>query len=147
MSGFDGEYTAVAQYRRTLHSVAENQVVDAAEGVLAQAWLAHLSELRRCAIDLAEATHSVHEEALARLRIACSAQDPAGIADAQEFVERVEADLGGDLAASRRLLTSVEEHVALVSRAGYERLQRKQADLERLRAAWSAAYGETSASG
>jgi hypothetical protein len=147
MSGLDGAQAAIVQYERTLHAVAENQVVDAAESVLAHAWLAHLGELRRCALDLAEATRGVHQEATKRLRAAQAAGDPAGIAEAQELVERVESDLSCDLAASRRLLTSVEEHVESVSRVGHERVQRKQADLARLRAAWTAAYGERSASG
>lgn len=141
-SGAGGEETAVLAYRRTLRSVAENQVVDAAESILAQAWLTHLGELRRCALDLVDATRGAHREALTRLRAAQTLADPAEIAHAQEFVERVEVELGGDLDASRRLLASVEEHVELVCRAGYERVQREQADLDRLRVAWLAAYGD-----
>jgi hypothetical protein len=142
MNGFDGDPAAIAQYRRTQRAVAANQAVDAAESILAQAWLRHLGELRRCALDLADATRDVHQEALTRLRDAQTACDPAEIAVAQELVERVGHDLGGDLAASRRLLASVEEHVELVSRAGFERVQREQADLDRLREARTAAYGE-----
>lgn len=136
-----GERTALAEYHRTLRAVADNQVVDTAESILAQAWLNHLGEMRRCALDLVDATRTVHQQAMTRLRSAQSQDDPAEIAHAQEAVEQVEVELGGDLAASRRLLESVEEHVELVSRAGYERVQRKQADRDRLRDAWVAAYG------
>lgn len=141
-SGAGAAEAAVAEYRRTLRAVAQNQVVDAAEAILAQAWLTHLGEMRRSALELVDATRSAHQEAMIRLRTAQRRDDPAEIAHAQQFVERVEYELGGDLDASRRLLASVEEHVELVCRAGYERVQRKQADLDRLRSAWIAAYGE-----
>ncbi|HEX4788073.1 MAG TPA: hypothetical protein VH372_06390 [Actinospica sp.] len=142
MSGFDDEQAAITEYRRMMRAVAEHQVVDAAEAVLAHAWLTHLGEMRRCALDLVDATRSVHQEAVARLRAATSAEDPAEVAHAQAFVNQVEVDLDDDLAASRQLLACVEEHVELVCRAGYERVRRKQADLDRLKAARAAAYGE-----
>jgi hypothetical protein len=141
MSGFDGQ-AAIAEYRRMMRAVAENQAVDAAESVLAHAWLTHLGEMRRCALDLVDATRSVHQEAVARLQAAESTSNPGEVAHAQAFVQQVEVDLDDDLAASRQLLACVEEHIELVCRAGYERVQRKQADLDRLKAARTAAYGE-----
>lgn len=138
----DGQAAAVDAYQRVVRDIADNQVIDAAEAVLADAWLERLGEMRRCALELADATRNIHHEAMSRLRDAQSSSNPAAIADAHEFVEKAECDLDGDLAASRRLLASVEEHIEIVCRAGYERIQRKQADLERLRAAWHAAYGD-----
>jgi hypothetical protein len=143
MNGSERERAAIAGYDRTVREVAEHQAVEAAESVLVHAWLGHLAEMRRSGLDLAEATRTVHQEAVTRLRATQRAADPAAFAEAQVLMERMEHDLARDLDASRLLLDSVAEHIELVRRGGLERLRRKQADVARLRAARCAAFGET----
>lgn len=121
MAAREHETEAVRVYRRTLDEVAAQQVIAAAEDVIADGWIDELERMRGAAI----------ESAAAMLQ-----QNRAELDHAE--AERVRVDLD----RVRALVDAVDAEVECACRAALDRTRRGRADLARLRTAWTAAYGD-----
>lgn len=140
-AGAGGE-AAVAAYRRTLLRVAEHQVVDEAEDVLARVWIAQLDEMRRAALSLIAAAHMADSAARTELREAQERGRPEEMARAHARMQSTRLLRAGNLREARAFIASVDAELELVCQAGVERVRRDRDDHARLDSARRAAYGE-----
>lgn len=143
MSEIERDPGAVHEYRRTLNEVAERQAVDAAEDVVSRAWVAELDGMRREGLRLAMAARVAERVARERLRSAQVVGGPEELARAHATFTRTQAETETGLGHAHALLASVDAELEAVVQAGFERARRAERDLQRLRTAWTAAYGRT----
>ncbi|HET9172371.1 MAG TPA: hypothetical protein VFN97_23290 [Actinospica sp.] len=141
MSEIEREPTAVREYQRTLTEVAEHQAVDEAEDVLTRAWIAELDQMRHEGLRLAMAVRIADRLAREEVRRAQRDGSPAELVRAHARLVATTAEIREGLGQATALLSSVDAALASVCQAGLERSRRGEADLGRLRSAWSAAYG------
>ncbi len=133
---------AIREYERTLSEVAERQVIDEAEDAIARAWIAELDQVRRDGLRLVMAVRVAEHLARERLHEAELGGRPADVARAHARFAAAEAEKAGSVQHAHALLTSVDDEIEAVCQAGLERDRRGQRDLQRLRSAWAAAYGQ-----
>lgn len=141
MSEIERDPEAARRYARTVSEVAERQVVDEAENVLANAWIAELDEMRRTALRLAAAARLAESSARAELQAAQALGRPVHLARAHERLAVIEAEQQVSIDRARALLAGVDCALETIRQAGIERSQRGQEDLRRLRTAWTAVFG------
>jgi hypothetical protein len=132
---------AVRQYERTVRAVAERQVVDEAENLVAHAWIAELDEMRRTALRLAAAARLAENAARIELRTAQELGRPVLLAKAQARLTVIEAEQEDSIDRAHALLAAVDTALEAIRQAGLERAQRNKQDLHLMRDAWAAAYG------
>jgi hypothetical protein len=137
-----GGGAALAQYRRALREVAEHQVVDEAEDVLARSWIGQLDEMRRTALGLLAAARLARNAARAELRLAEERGRPDDLALAHARLRSIEAEQDDQLYDARAFIASVDAELELVCAAGIERARRDRADTFRLLEARCAVYGD-----
>ncbi|HEX4790605.1 MAG TPA: hypothetical protein VH372_19240 [Actinospica sp.] len=133
---------AVRFYERTRDEVAERRVADEAEAVVAAVWIAELEEMRIGMLGLIAAASVAEHLAMDRLRQAQSAGRPGDLARAHARLVALQADRAISLEDTRAVVARVDAELELAARAGAERSRRVQQDLQRLRAAWTGAYGD-----
>ena len=141
-NGRDRHRVPLEGYERTRREVTENAVIDAAEDVLAHAWIAELDRERRSSVTALEAAAEVLIAARRLLSIAESAGDRAQIRSARAMRAQAEKDLANTLAETRATLSRVEQELRTTGRAALTRLRRRRADNRRLREARLAAGDE-----
>jgi hypothetical protein len=132
---------AVQFYEQVRREVAENRAVDAAESVVAACWLAELSQMRRAALGLLASAGVAEHDARERLR---RAQDGGGgpeFVRARVGIEALQAEHAESLEKPRLLLARVDVELDRMVQIGDERRRCAEHDIERLRAAWTGAYG------
>ncbi|HTJ71771.1 MAG TPA: hypothetical protein VL551_29795 [Actinospica sp.] len=132
----------IREYERTLTEVAENQVVDAAEDVISRVWVAELDAMRREGLRLAMAVRIADRVAREEVQRAQVGGRPAELARAHARLVETSAEAAESLGHANALLTSVDAELTAVCAAGVERGRRGERNLDRLRAAWTAAYGQ-----
>jgi hypothetical protein len=140
MSESERDPESIRRYERTVSEVAEHQVVDEAEDVIARAWIAELDEMRRTALRLAAAARLAENAARIELRAAQALGRPVRLATAQARLTVIEAEQAESLERAHALLAAVDAALEAIRRAGMERSQRGQEDLRLLRTAWTAAF-------
>jgi hypothetical protein len=133
--------SAMGRYERVRDEVAEHRAVDEAEVVIAVAWVGELAEMRQAALGqiaaLSVAGHVAHE----RLRRAEAGGASGALARARAAVAAVRAEHEAGAQHFREMIARVDAELASVERAGLERGRRAEHDVERLRSAWTGAYG------
>jgi hypothetical protein len=134
------EAEAVIEYERTLTEVADRQAVDEAEDAVARAWIAELDDMRREGLRLAMAGRVAERVAHEKLRKAQQLGHPHELAKAHAKLAATEAETKVRGHANA-LLSSVDAELEAVWQAGMARTRRNERDLQRLRSAWTAAYG------
>jgi hypothetical protein len=138
MTGKDTEHTRrslVEAYERTRLDVAEHQVVDAAEDILAHAWLAQLDRERH---EASGAVRAAAETVTAARKLLCAADsdgDRRHIDTARAVHARAEQDFVLAAAKARQSLECADERLRALGQATLERVQRRRADAHRLRTA------------
>jgi hypothetical protein len=141
MSETERDPIAVREYERTLTEVAERQVVDEAEDTIARVWVAELDQMRREGLRLAMAVRVAERVARQKLQSAQITGRPDELARAHARFARAEAESEASLGHARALLDSVDAELRAVCEAGLARTRRNERDQQRLRVAWTAAYG------
>ncbi|HWG28879.1 hypothetical protein [Actinospica sp.] len=142
MSDIERDPMAVREYERTLTEVAERQVVDEAEDAISRAWIAELDAVRHEGLRLAMTLRVAERIAREKLRTAQIVGRPDELAHAHARFAVTKAEASQRLGHANALLASVDVELDAVCRAGLERSRRNERDMERLRTAWTAAYGQ-----
>jgi hypothetical protein len=143
MSESEPDPVAVREYERTLTEVAERRVVDEAQDAISRAWIAELDAMRHEGLRLTMALRVAERVAHEKLRTAQIVGRPDELAHAHARFAVTKAEASERLRHAKALLASVDVELDAVSRAGLERSRRNERDLQRLRSAWAAAYGQT----
>jgi hypothetical protein len=132
---------AVRFYEHTRDEVAERRVADEAEAVVAAVWVSELEEMRIGALGIIAAASVAEHIAMDKLRKAQTAGRPGDLARAHARLVALQADRAISLEDTRAVVARVDAELELAAEVGRERGRRVQGDLERLRAAWTGAYG------
>lgn len=142
MPDIERDTMAVRAYERTLAEVTECQVLDAAADVVTQAWVAELDRMRQEGLRLAMAVRVAARIAREQMRQAEAGGRPADLARARARLAETSAEANESLGHANALLASVDAELAAVCAAGAERARRSERNLDRLRSARAAAFGE-----
>lgn len=142
MPEHEQEPSALRDYQRVLIDVAEDQVVDAAEEVIARAWIAELDERRREGLRLAMTARVRDRMARDQLRRAQVGGQLAELARAHTRLAETVALTEEGLGYADALLADVEAQLKAAALSGVERTRRGLEGLQRLHTAWTAAYGQ-----
>lgn len=141
MSETGHDPSAVRAYERALAEVAEQLAVNEAEELVARAWIRELDEVRRAGLRLAMTVRVAERTARELLRAAQLGGRPSELARAHSRFAQVEAETVNSLGHADALLASVDAQLDVVCNAALERARRNERAQEKLRAAWTAAYG------
>ena len=141
MSEIERDPVAVRVYERTLTEVAERQVIAEAEDALTRAWVGELETMRREGLRLAMTVRVATSLARLHLREAEAGGRASELARAHARLVATEADAAQGIGHARTLLDSVDAELEAVCQAALERTRRGERDVQRLRDAWTAAYG------
>ena len=142
MAQTEQDPSAVRFYEHVRDEVVEHRVVDEAEAVVAGVWIGELEEMRQAALGQIAALSVAEQVARERLRRAKAAGAPGDLARARARVAAVQAEHEKGVERFRGLIAHVDIELANAETAGRERSRRAEHDVERLRAAWTGAYGE-----
>jgi hypothetical protein len=141
MAETEQDPSAVRLYERVRDEVMEHRVVDEAEAAIALAWVGELAETRQAALGQIAALSVAEQVARERLRKAEAAGAPGDLARARAAVAAVRSEHEEGVERFRAMIARVDAELESAESAGLERGRRAERDLERLRNAWTEAYG------
>jgi hypothetical protein len=142
LDGIDQRRALAAQYEQVLRVNAEHEVVDAAELVVWDAWLARLETLSANAAQLMASSRSAHTVAREQLRAARAAADPPAVVRALELLDEVESSCVRNRELCREILAFAQEQLDGLIRVRCAREARRRANAACVEAARHAALGD-----
>lgn len=141
MAETEQDPSAVRFYERVRDEIVEQRAVDEAEAVVERAWVGQLAEMRQAALGQIAALSVAEQVARQRLRRAQAAGAPGDLARARATVAAVRAEQETDAERFRAVIARADAELESAESAGLARGRRAERDLEKLRAAWTGAYG------